>query len=236
MKQKKKNYPLSFLHCGFCLIIADLFFFLWQFPPSFASRSASSLPWMLQCEGIHCSNVFSVDGCKECRAVTGSLSSLFRGVGSEMFTKFRIGESSVRYCGTSPLTVEHFPQDCQTHQHLRAETWPADTPVREKIYSPVENLQRTAAYVRSTRVPVWANDDEEEGVRFVILSFRCKNVTSLSDPSYPISSQTIRFNHTLNRIVCGRLSLPHRRTHTIRKAHTRQNSTQNACCPSTSAW
>ena len=27
------------------------------------------------------------------------------------------------------------------------ETWPADTPVMEKVCGPVENLQRTAAYV-----------------------------------------------------------------------------------------
>ena len=53
-------------------------------------------------------------------------------------------------------------QGCQTHQNLRAETWPADTPVREKIYGPVENLQHTAAYVPATGVPGWANDEKEE--------------------------------------------------------------------------
>ena len=52
------------------------------------------------------------------------------------------------------MTEEHFLQDCQNHQNLKAETWPADTPVREKIYSPVENLQRTAAYVRAIGGPV----------------------------------------------------------------------------------
>ena len=72
----------------------------------------------------------------------------------EMFTKFRTGESSACHCGTSPMTVEHFLQDCQNHQTLRIETWPADTLVREKIYGRVENLQRTAAYVRATGVPV----------------------------------------------------------------------------------
>ena len=45
------------------------------------------------------------------------------------------------------MTVERFLQDCQTHQNLGAETWPADTMVSEKIYGRVENLQRTAAYV-----------------------------------------------------------------------------------------
>ena len=44
-----------------------------------------------------------------------------------MFTKFLIGESCACHCGTSPMTMEHFQQDCQNHQNLRAETWPADT-------------------------------------------------------------------------------------------------------------
>ena len=79
-----------------------------------------------------------------------------------MFMEFRIWESAVCHCSTSPKTVEHFLQDCQTHRNQRAKTWPADTPVREKIYGPVENLQHTAAYVRATEVPVWANDEEEE--------------------------------------------------------------------------
>ena len=51
---------------------------------------------------------------------------------------------------------------CQTHQNLRAETWPADTFVREKIYSARENLQQTTAYIQAIGVPVSANDEEEE--------------------------------------------------------------------------
>ena len=66
------------------------------------------------------------------------------------FLKFRIGEFAACHCGTSPMTVEQFLQDCQTRQNLKAETWSADTPVRE-IYGHVENLQRTSAYVRATR-------------------------------------------------------------------------------------
>ena len=50
-----------------------------------------------------------------------------------MLTKFRIGESSACHCGTSPMTVEHVLKDCQNHQNLRAETWLADTLVKEKI-------------------------------------------------------------------------------------------------------
>ena len=46
----------------------------------------------------------------------------------------------------------------RTAAYVRATGVP-DTPVREKIYGRVENLQRTAAYVRTTGVPVGANDD-----------------------------------------------------------------------------
>ena len=71
-----------------------------------------------------------------------------------MHTKFRIGESAVCPCGTAPMTVEHLLQDCPTHQNLRAKTWPADQPLREKLYGSLESLRRTAAFVGETGVPV----------------------------------------------------------------------------------
>ena len=75
-------------------------------------------------------------------------------LGRRMFTKFRSGESSACHCATPPTTVKHCLQDCQNHQNLGEETWPADTSVREKIYDSVENLQRTTAYVRAAGVLV----------------------------------------------------------------------------------
>ena len=77
-----------------------------------------------------------------------------------MFTKFHTGESSAGCCGTSPMTVEHFLQDGQNHQNLRAETRPADTLVRKKTNRPMENLQCMVVYIRTTGAPVWANDKE----------------------------------------------------------------------------
>ena len=71
-----------------------------------------------------------------------------------MYTKFHIGETSVCHCGTADMTVEHLLQHCPLHRNLRAETWPADTSVREKIYGPVEGLRRTANYIRRAGVPV----------------------------------------------------------------------------------
>ena len=71
-----------------------------------------------------------------------------------LFTKFNIGDSPVCPCGTADMTVEHLLQHCPTHQNLRADTWPAQTPIREKIFGPVEDLRRTAAYIRATGVTV----------------------------------------------------------------------------------
>ena len=49
-------------------------------------------------------------------------------------------------CGTLPEGLTDSPRT-----DLRAETWPADTPVREKIYGAVENLQRYSSIRLSYR-------------------------------------------------------------------------------------
>ena len=56
-----------------------------------------------------------------------------------MLTKFHMGESEARPCGTSPMHSGTLPagQECPTHQNLRTETWPADTPLREKVFGPL---------------------------------------------------------------------------------------------------
>ena len=45
---------------------------------------------------------------------------------------------------------------------------------REKIHCPVENLQRRAAYVRVTGVPVWTNGEEVHTCRI----FSCRSIES----------------------------------------------------------
>ena len=44
--------------------------------------------------------------------------------------------------------VEHFLQDCQTPPESLSSKMPVDTPVREKIYDPVENLRCIATFIR----------------------------------------------------------------------------------------
>ena len=58
-------------------------------------------------------------------------------------------------CSTAPMTVQHTLQDCHFYHNQRVSTWPTDTAVREKIFGPVESLQRTSAFTRATGVPVF---------------------------------------------------------------------------------
>ena len=71
-----------------------------------------------------------------------------------MFSKFRIGDSPECPCGTSWMTVDHFLQICPMHDDLRREIWPTDTQIQEKLFGPLEGPQRTAAFVRASRVDV----------------------------------------------------------------------------------
>ena len=71
-----------------------------------------------------------------------------------MFTKFHIGDSPVCPCGAADMTVGHILQDCRTFQNLRDETWPSAPSVREKIFGSLEELRRTAAFIRATGIPV----------------------------------------------------------------------------------
>ena len=53
------------------------------------------------------------------------------------------------------MTVEHnLPQHCQLHFALRRDMWPEPIPLRDKLYDNLEELRRTAAFVRATGVPV----------------------------------------------------------------------------------
>ena len=78
-----------------------------------------------------------------------------------MFTKFRVGDTGTCHCGTAPMTVDHFLQHCPTYQEQRKAAWSSNIPLAEKLYGPMENLRKTAAFVRATGVPVRAFDEEE---------------------------------------------------------------------------
>ena len=102
--------------------------------------------------------------------------------------------------GRSAALWRTFQQDCQTHHSVRAQTWPADTTVRE-ICSPVENLPAglsDPSQCESTNLACWhdgegdlqpcgeppgANNDDEEG-KLRIVSRNYKDCYSWGFPLY----------------------------------------------------
>ena len=60
------------------------------------------------------------------------------------------------------MTAEHLLQHCQLHDALRRDMWPVLIPLRDNLYGNLEELRRTAAFVRATGIPCPAYDDEED--------------------------------------------------------------------------
>jgi hypothetical protein len=51
-------------------------------------------------------------------------------------------------------TSEHLLQHCLTNDALRKTTWPDQTDLRTKLFGNLEELRRTAAFVRATGLDI----------------------------------------------------------------------------------
>ena len=73
-----------------------------------------------------------------------------------MYNKFKVGESEMCPCNADIMTAEHLLQHCQPHDALRRgrDMWPELIPVRDKLYSNLGELRRTAALVRAVGISV----------------------------------------------------------------------------------
>ena len=69
-------------------------------------------------------------------------------------TSFKIGDSEMGPCYANIMTVEHLLQHCPLHDAMRRDVWPEPTPLRDKLYSNLEELRRTAAFVRATGISI----------------------------------------------------------------------------------
>ena len=68
--------------------------------------------------------------------------------------KFKVGESEMCPCNVDIMTAEHLLQHCQLHDALRRVMWPEPTLLRDKLYDNLEELRRTAAFVRATDISI----------------------------------------------------------------------------------
>ena len=71
-----------------------------------------------------------------------------------MYSKFKVGESEMCPCNADIMTEEHLLQHCQLHDALRRDMWPEPKPLRDKLYGNLEELKRTATFVRATGISV----------------------------------------------------------------------------------
>ena len=67
-----------------------------------------------------------------------------------MYNKFKVGESEMCPCNADIMTAEHLLQHCRLQDALRWDMWLEPTLLRDKLYGNLEELRRTAAFVRAT--------------------------------------------------------------------------------------
>ena len=62
-----------------------------------------------------------------------------------MYNKFKIGETDLCTCGTSPMTAEHLLEECPSYDAERVETWEQAVTFQDKLYGDAENLELTTS-------------------------------------------------------------------------------------------
>ena len=71
-----------------------------------------------------------------------------------MYNKFKVSESEMCPCNADIMTAEHLLQHCRLHDAMRRDTWPDPTLPIDKLYGNLEELRRTAAFVRATGISI----------------------------------------------------------------------------------
>ena len=70
------------------------------------------------------------------------------------YNKLKVGESEMYSCNADIMTAEHLLQHCPLHDVMRRDMWPEPTLLKDKLYGNLEELKRTAAFVRATRISI----------------------------------------------------------------------------------
>ena len=73
---------------------------------------------------------------------------------AHMYNKFKVGESEMCPCNADIMTAEHLLQHCPIHDAMRQDTWQEPTLLKDKLYGNLEELKRTATFVRATGISI----------------------------------------------------------------------------------
>jgi hypothetical protein len=57
-------------------------------------------------------------------------------------------------CGEAEQDTVHILQTCKNRQALREDIWPLPTTLQEKLYGPVDTLQKTTRFVAEIEIQV----------------------------------------------------------------------------------
>ena len=71
-----------------------------------------------------------------------------------LYNKFKVGESEMCPCNADIMTAEHLLQYCQLYDAMRWDMWPEPTLQRDKLCGNLEELRRTAAFMRTTGISI----------------------------------------------------------------------------------
>ena len=71
---------------------------------------------------------------------------------ANVYNKFKVGESEMCPCNADIITAERLLQHCRLHDAMRRDMWPEPTLLRVKLYGNLEELRRTAAFLRTTGI------------------------------------------------------------------------------------
>ena len=69
---------------------------------------------------------------------------------AHMYSKLGIGTTDRCPCGNAAMDSKHLLQECTRHQEIREEIWPGsgEVPLEQKLHGDLEELQRTARFVK----------------------------------------------------------------------------------------
>ena len=73
---------------------------------------------------------------------------------AHMYSRFKVGESEMCPCNADIMTAEHLLKHCQLHDVLRQNMCLEPIPLRDKFYGELEELRRTAGFVRMTGISI----------------------------------------------------------------------------------
>jgi hypothetical protein len=69
-----------------------------------------------------------------------------------MYHKFKIGETDLCTCGTSPMTGDYLLQECSSYNNERSETWEQAVTLQDKLYGDADNLELTTNFFKRINV------------------------------------------------------------------------------------